>query len=195
MAVNGIKNNLAYGFNNPLQNLSPLPIISKRAPLATDIGEFGQQWIYSNNVWEYTSKGTWTQLLTSGSISPNAYVVTAPSITLSPTAGALSVVSNKTSQSATFTAVNNAMVGTAVLTGNTLAESASQVITLTNSNITLTGGFLYSITSTNVSTNGAGIQVLHAVQSAGSIAIDVTNDGSGNLATTDSIIISFMVLS
>ncbi len=68
MAVNGNNNNLAYGFNNALQNLYPLPIIAKRAPTVKDVGEIGQQWIYNNTVWEFTSTATWTQL-SGGSIS------------------------------------------------------------------------------------------------------------------------------
>lgn len=60
MSVNSTNNNLAYGFNNPLQTLYPLPIIAKRAPLSTDRSEIGQMWIYSNSVWIYTSSSTWT---------------------------------------------------------------------------------------------------------------------------------------
>lgn len=62
MAVNGNNNNSAYGLNNPLQILSPIPIIAKRAPSINDSSEFGQLWIYNNIVWCYTSHGVWTQL-------------------------------------------------------------------------------------------------------------------------------------
>lgn len=84
MSVNGVRNNLAYGFNNPLQALYPLPIIGRRAPTSTDVGEIGQQWIYNNTVWEFTSARTWTQLsgggggsstLTYTAVSSSPYVV------------------------------------------------------------------------------------------------------------------------
>ena len=68
MAVNGNNNNIAYGLGNALQSLYPLPIIAKRAPTVSDTGEIGQQWIYNNTVWEFTSAATWTQL-SGGSIS------------------------------------------------------------------------------------------------------------------------------
>ena len=197
MAVNTqSNNNVAYGLSNALQNLSPLPIIAKRAPKSTDIGEVGQQWIFNNNIWEYTSASLWLQLVTSGASSINALTISAPSITLNPTSGALSVVSNKTSQSGTFTAVNNAMVGTAVLTGNTLAQNATQLITLTNSNIALLSGVMIQVTNTNVSAGAALLTINGMTQAAGSLVISVTNKGgAGGLGTTDSIILSFMVLS
>lgn len=69
MAVNGNNNNLAYGIGNALQSLSPLPIIAKRNPTIKDVGEIGQQWIYNNIVWEFTSIANWTQLSGTGSSS------------------------------------------------------------------------------------------------------------------------------
>ncbi len=67
MAVNNqSKNNLAYGLNNALQNLSPLPIFAKRAPSSRDIGELGQAWIYNDQVWMFTSQATWTELAAAG---------------------------------------------------------------------------------------------------------------------------------
>lgn len=66
MAVNTVKNNIAYGLNNALQSLSPLPIIAKREPSSSDIGELGQYWIYNDQVWMFTSQGTWTELAAAG---------------------------------------------------------------------------------------------------------------------------------
>ena len=60
MAVNNLNNNVAYGLNNGLQSLSPLPIIAKRAPTANDVAEYGAMWIYNDNVWIFTSSATWT---------------------------------------------------------------------------------------------------------------------------------------
>ncbi len=67
MAVNTqSNNNLAYGLTNALQNLNPLPIVAKRAPSSTDVGEIGQQWIYNDQVWMFTSGATWTELAAAG---------------------------------------------------------------------------------------------------------------------------------
>lgn len=45
MAVNRRKPVRAYGFNEPLQNLAPLPIVANRAPSANDIAEVGTIWV------------------------------------------------------------------------------------------------------------------------------------------------------
>lgn len=44
MAVNQ-RQNIAYGFNNPLQDLAPQPIISQRAPGTSDYAEIGTLWV------------------------------------------------------------------------------------------------------------------------------------------------------
>src|SRR5258708_40229484 len=49
--------------------------------------------------------------------------------------GNISIVS-KLVTAAAFAATNNALVGTVILTGQTIASAASQAITITNSNIT-----------------------------------------------------------
>lgn len=115
-------------------------------------------------------------------------------ITLSAAGGAVSIVSNDTSDSASFTATNNALVGRAILTGNTLAQSATQVVTLSNTNISTSVGVIYSISSVNA-TGDAVLTVEGAIQSANALAITVTNDGGATgLTADDSIIISFIVL-
>lgn len=46
MAVNKIRKNVGYGFNNPLQNLAPTPIVAERAPVdGSDEAEIGSLWI------------------------------------------------------------------------------------------------------------------------------------------------------
>lgn len=68
MAVQERRNN-GYGLQNPLQRLSPLPIVAVRAPTTSDRGaRLGQLWVNSstNTVWCLTSivanSSTWTQL-------------------------------------------------------------------------------------------------------------------------------------
>lgn len=169
MSVNASRTNLAYGFNNPLQPLYPLPIIARRAPTSTDTAEFGTQWIYNNSIWEYTSAQTWTLIATQSA--------------------------NLVAVSGAFAITNNAHEGIISLTGNTIAQSATQVITFSNSNITTSNAVLFSVTSTNTSGNNALLTVKGTVQSAGALAISVTNNGGASgLGSTDKIIISFMVL-
>ncbi len=66
MSFQSTNKNLAYGFNNALQTLSPEPIIALREPTSDDIGEFGQIWVYNDEVWMFTSISTWTQLAEQG---------------------------------------------------------------------------------------------------------------------------------
>lgn len=196
MAVNGTRNNLAYGFNNALQVLNPLPIIAGRAPQSTDSAEFGQQWIYSNQIWEYTSAGTWTKLATQSAANTfSSLSVTGATVLSGSGTGNTSIVGNHTTANATFTIANNALVGRAILTGNTIAQSAVQAITFQNSNITASSSVLYNITNTNVSAGAALLTIKGVTQAAGSLVITVTNNGgAGGLGATDSIIISFMIL-
>jgi len=83
MAVQNIKNNLAYGFNNPLQHLSPEPIIALRDPQSTDVAEIGTLWVNSasNAYFVLTSKNTWTAQ-SSGSTSVASLEVTGGSGTV-----------------------------------------------------------------------------------------------------------------
>lgn len=193
MSVNVSRNNSAYGLNNALQKLAPQPIVAKRAPLSSDSAEIGTQWIYNNMIWEITAPSTWTQLALSGG-STTFSTLTVSNIQ-GASAGAIDIISAHTSQSATFTATNNALIGKAVLTGNTIAQNATQNIVLSNTNITATGGLIYSLSNTNVSGGSPLLEIEGATQAAGSLTIEVTNVGaSGGLGTTDSITISFMVL-
>lgn len=56
MAYKSRKKN-AYGFNNPLQKLNPLPILAQRDPTTSDFHEIGTTWINetTNDIWVITS--------------------------------------------------------------------------------------------------------------------------------------------
>ncbi len=45
MAVNNVRQQIAYGLTNALQNVPYSPIISRRTPLSTDMAPIGQLWI------------------------------------------------------------------------------------------------------------------------------------------------------
>lgn len=249
MAVNSQKYNLAYGFNNALQNLNPLPIVAKRAPSSSDTGEIGQLWVYSDQVWMFTSAETWTELAAAGNtgtfteltVNGNTALLGAlnvatggDSIELASANGATNIgtdafaksigignVTGTTSVSiqsgtggvvidsnsnglislvahhvtaAAFAATNNAYVGTIVLTGQTIASSATQAITITNTYVTASNSIQLSVSNLNVSTNGAYLTILGTVQSVGSLVVHVQNNSGAALAATDSIIIGFQIL-
>jgi len=108
--------------------------------------------------------------------------------------GNISIVAQSVTAAA-FAATNNTKVGRVTLTGQTLAQNASQVLTITNSNITLTNAVMFQVSNTNVSAGGALLGIEGITQAAGSAAITVKNNGgAGGLGATDTIIISFMVL-
>lgn len=270
MSVNRNPNLKAYGFNNPLQQLSPAPVVSNRNPVASDRVEFGTTWVntvdskafilVSNGVWlEIESSGgsgDFASLQVSGATELNTLEVagateldglvvqassnTAGNISLSTnggtletilisnnlgtafdaidinavsggvaiqgdlgvsissgsTAGKISFVAQQTSQSGTFTAVNNALVGKAILTGNTIAQNADQTIVLSNTNIVNTSAIIATVASNNVSSNGAVLQLKGQVCGTGSVSFFVTcTGGLSGLGAADSIIISFIILS
>lgn len=200
MAVNSTKNNIAYGLNNALQNLSPLPIVARRAPQTTDIGEIGQTWIYNNTVWMFTSRGTWTELEGSGSAGSFSTLTVsgASSLQNASISGSLtvtgSVVSNKVT-SASTTVTNSSVVGTTTITGLTTASAGTFTVTMTNTNITTTSGVIVTASNLNASTNNAHVAVSGVVTAANTLIITVINNGAGALGTGDNVHISHMILS
>lgn len=144
-----------------------------------------------------TNGGTSETLLITNSQGTSASAInitaTAGGIALNPHLGALNIAANAATAAA-FSVTNNALVGRCTLTGQTLASAASQAITLTNSNITASNAVLVSISNLNVSTNGASLTIQGIIQAAGSVVINVKNNSGATLATSDTIIIAFMVL-
>jgi hypothetical protein len=214
MGTNSIKNNLAYGFNNGLQSLAPQPVIAKRNPSANDYAEIGTLWIntVSDAYYVLTSSGTWTAT-SGGAESLTSLTITGASGTVlnvstgNTTLGGTLIVTGKLTANggfsplstkvtaAAFSATNNATVGTVTLTGQTLAANATQAITISNNLVTTTSAVLVSISNLNVSTNGAYLTIQGIIQAAGSFIIEVKNNSGATLATTDTIIIGFQVLS
>jgi hypothetical protein len=212
MATQVTNINKAYGLQNPLQHLSPQPIIAMRAPTTKDSAEYGTQWVNQSvtpqTVYVFTNKQTWTQLAAnsesasftslnvSGDTTLNTLetsgLTTAQSLTVTG-AGLTTITGNNTTANATNIVVNNSRIGKSTLTGNSIVNTGVFTIELQNSLITATGGLLYSVSNTNVSGGGALLQEQGATQAAGSISIEVINTG-GTLGTTDTITISFMVL-
>lgn len=98
-----------------------------------------------------------------------------------------------------FTYTSDTFVGSFTIINQTINSGASQVITLNNSKIYagdsgFYSGILVNVSNTNVSGNGAYLQVTGVVLANGSAAIHITNNSGFNLAATDRIIVSFIVL-
>lgn len=204
MSVKRNGRNVVYGLTNATQLLSPEPIFAQRVPSSDDSAAIGTFWFYRPTnaqvqLFIYVSAGVWSQVsLSSGQpefagLTVNGVTELNGQTTINA-AGNFNLQGASVSASAAFTVVNNALVGQGILTGNTLAQSASQSLTLTNSNITATNNVLYSVSCNQVA-GDALLTVTGAVQSAGSMVITVENNGGATgLAAGDSIMISFMVL-
>lgn len=88
MGTNFNKKNLAYGLGNPLQGLSPEPIVSDRSPSVNDVASVGQIWINksTNAFWILTSvvagSASWAAQDSSGSQSVADLTVTGGSGTV-----------------------------------------------------------------------------------------------------------------
>ncbi len=205
MAFNGVRNNLAYGFNNPLQALNPLPIIARRAPASTDTGEIGQQWIYNDTVWEFTSAATWTQL-SGGSITypltiaqggtntttlantnGTTYYNGTSLATVSPGTSGHILTSNGAGSAPSYQSIDPS--GTNVISfvdgdsGTTVAPVLRKIKILGGSGVTTSGS---GDTITITSTGGSGIATLTATTGSatgGSVSITGTNSNIVTSAT------------
>lgn len=92
-----------------------------------------------------------------------------------------------------FSPTNNALVGKIILTNVTLAVSASQVIVVSNTEVSATSAVLVSAFIYSPVNNAQAV-ISNMQIDAGSFEFTLTNDGSGNLLATDTINIAFQVL-
>jgi|HubBroStandDraft_1064217.scaffolds.fasta_scaffold27183_4 hypothetical protein len=198
MALNAIKNSLAYGFNNALQNLSPLPIVAKRVPSSTDVAEIGTYWIYDNEVWMFTSSANWTQLAAAGNegtfteLTVNGISALNGALTVASGTGAINI-----SADAAATTVNLATgAGVKALTiGSTHTSSATTINSGTGGlvlnsngtgNILITAdnvlGSSYTFTQ-NVRVGSQSIAIISNITVSASIVITMTNSFLASLST------------
>ncbi len=97
------------------------------------------------------------------------------------------------SATAGFTVAIDAYVAVARITGQTLAQGASQDITITNSFVTTSSAPIVTVANLNVSTNDGYLTVDGVTVAAGSFIVHVTNNGAGNLTADDTILVSFIL--
>lgn len=177
---NGFK--VGYGLTNALQNLSPQPIVAKRAPLTTDIGaQLGQLWIYplTNSAWVLTSivsnSASWESLGGSGSGIFGSLTVTPGPISLTGT-----TTINTTG--AAVTSINTGGTGALNLgnaTGNTAVTGS---LTASTGLVATAGGIAATGTST-INTTGAAVT---SINTGGTGALNLGN-ATGNTAVTGSL--------
>jgi len=157
-----------YGFPQPTQKMSPLPIIANRAPAATDTGyPIGQPWVYKNNGgYELigVSQGLANWQATSGSGGVVSVSGTANQITSTNTAGAVTL-----SLPAVITAPGS-------LTASTTLTATLGSIIATNGNFV-------------AGTQGTGI-LLNSAQASGAAASPVVVNGRSGRATFNSVSIA-----
>lgn len=186
-----VRKNVAYGLNNPLQDLAPQPIVSQRAPTANDFAEIGTTWVDVPNQSVYVlaaivgNAAVWTT-------SPASGVGLFASVTVNPgdvdvTAGDVNIAAGNL----------NLLAGNAVIAGDLTVNG----VTTINGDFDLTSTALIDFTSTLnaapsilLNANGGAAESIEIRSTQGttassininSIAGGVTIDGG--LATADAI--------
>lgn len=158
MSVSKQRRNLAYGVSNPLQTLSPEPIVSSRAPKTTDKAEVGTIWVYKSTNQSYVlasivaNSATWTPLTVNAGATITTGNLTVASGNIVVTAGNIGITLGDltlTDGDATLTKGDLLLTdGDATLTAGNLALTAGNIgitlgnITLTDGDVTLTEGDL-----------------------------------------------------
>jgi hypothetical protein len=184
MAVN-LPLQTAYGESQPLINVFPTPIVSKRNPLTTDRAQLGTEWVNksTNSVFVLTSvtanSSTWVAL-SGGAGTFSSLVVNPGNITA--TAGNISATAGSLSAGTTVTAGT----GITATTGNIVASTGNIIATLgsiTSGNLTsgiqlgATGDLGNGFASVTSVTN-----VTNTSQSTGTLAVKSTTANAGNNA-------------
>jgi len=81
-----------------------------------------------------------------------------------------------------------------IITGQTIANAATQAITINNSSITTSTALSFTLCTVDASANGAYLTVEGNVIATGSIVVNVSNNSGADLAATDNIVMSLIVL-
>ena len=127
MSVNNQRRNVAYGLSDALLNVSPLPIISKRAPLATDFAPLGQIWVDTvlNTSYILTSivsaAASWLQIAGAGGVFTTLTVTG----NITSTTGNIAATAGSVSAGTTMSAGTTITAGTGITatTGNIVAST------------------------------------------------------------------------
>lgn len=188
MAVQNVRRNVAYGLSDPLLNVFPAPIVSKRSPTANDHAQIGQTWIntLTNQVYTLSSivanVANWAVSAVGGGglTQANADVGFATTIADAMTfAGGVNMSTTAAVHTVTFNVVANP-----TFAGGVTAQAG---ITVTGGNILVTAGDVDA--SGNMTANAVSVDTSISVLAFGagvvqSNALGVfssTNGGNGQI--------------
>lgn len=145
MSVSNIRPRTAYGITDALLNTPPMPIISKRAPLTSDMAPLGQIWIYTTTNTPYiltsivSNLANWTLLVASGGAGVFTSVTAATTVTagtgfiataggLAATAGNITTAAGNMSASGSVTAGTSMSAGTTITAGTGISATAGDIV-------------------------------------------------------------------
>ncbi len=174
MAVNNVRQQVAYGLTNALQNVPYAPIVSTRAPLATDKAPIGQVWVVPSldDVYMLTSiianVSTWLNLAGAAGSFTSLTVATfiTAGTTITAGTGITSTTGNIAASAGAVSAATTVTGGTGVVatTGNVSATAgavnAGTSMTATLGNITATNGDFVASTAAKGVVLGGGAKVV-----------------------------------
>lgn len=160
----------AYGFGQGLYDLSPQPIVAKRAPTTQDMAAVGTEWC------DQTDNSIYF-LLSVVANSANWLLVAQKTQTA-------------TAASPTATVVINGTGGIATFTGFTTASGAAQAFVITDSLVTASSNI--SATIQTFGTNLAAMTIRNIVPGAGTFTVNTVNTGAA--ALNGNVVITFQVL-
>ena len=174
MSINRTRADVAYGFTNALQGLSPAPIISRRAPQTTDRAELGTPWINTlTNAYyfatSYAAGGTVWQAQQTGA-GVFAAVVVNP--------GTLGVTGLSTLTGGFISNANSVVNGNLNIVGNFSVTGNFQIVNPGLVNITSTDNAARAI---YLHANGGVLETieLHSDQGTGGGSIFLNSDVGG----------------
>jgi hypothetical protein len=190
MAVQNLRYKTAYGLSDPLLNVFPSPIISKRSPTQNDGAQIGQVWVneatnqvytlssVAANVYNWAVSSTGGGGLTTANTDAGAAATLANAITFAGgtninTAGAGHTVTINVANNPTFSGLVTAQAGVTVSGGNLVVSTGT--ITATVGSIT-SGTNIIAGTGLRVNTFTAGV-----VQSGTTGILSSTNGSNGQI--------------
>lgn len=181
MSVNNQRKNVAYGLSDALLNVAPLPIVSLRAPLSSDLAPFGQIWIDkpTNTAYILTSivsnAANWLQIAGAGASFSSLTVSPGPtSLT-----GALTVIAaGNAVQIANDAAVNAVTIGSVTGASSTTIQGGTAGIALNAAgNVAVQPGTVSSATTSATLSKRVGIATFTGQTTAAAdiLTLTITN--------------------
>lgn len=194
MSVNNQYQNVAYGLNQALLAVAPLPIISQRPPTTADTAPLGQLWIDVPGNLAYVLTSIVANSATWVSIAGGAGSFASLTVTPGPTSltGAFTVIGNGNAiQIGNDAHTNTTTIGSVTSTSATTLQSGSGALHITSTNGPLTIdsgtgalGISTDAAATTVSFATGGAVKAVTLGSVTSTSSTTVQSGSGSLNVT-----------